>query len=135
VGLTRDDPPLKIVAMSAWNNLFFSREVCDIIAHFTPDEAAGYRELGQNLGGQFGSRVVGPGAVVTVLVSGSTARGFPHTSSLLILAGFACLFFVIAHFLARPVRQRMRAYLCSTEYAQRTGYRVESLPLSRLGIG
>jgi hypothetical protein len=136
--LTQDDFALILVGMSDWKtvcrHLFSSHEVNDIIDHFTPDEALSYHSLAHEVGGRYGARLVGPGSVATVVISSHTAKIFPHVSSALILLAFSCVFWVIARVLARPMHQHLRAFLCSTAYAQQSGYQPEKLRLSRLSF-
>jgi hypothetical protein len=121
--------------MSGWKTFLVSRQANDIVGHLTSYEAAEYHALSRKLGGEFGSRVAGPGAIATVFICDRTAKMLPNVSSLLIFVCIVCVFFLISGLLVRPVYQRLRAFLCSTEYARQKGYEEKSLRVARFGLG
>jgi hypothetical protein len=120
--------------MSHWY-LFRSREVADITSHMTADEELSFRAEWRSpkwvMGAGVLSGILGP------LLIPKTISAIPFSfSGLFHFLGAALIVFlpvglILGLSLAYATRKKMRAFLCSTEYARQAGYREDSLRLYR----
>ena len=109
---------------------FRLREVAEITSHLTTDETSALRSLSNELGRWWGLRV-GIIAVCSVLLVDHFVHAF--FASLIVsvmVCGFVSpIVFVMGGGLR--MREKMKEFLCSTEYARQVGYRSDSLPFNR----
>ena len=114
---------------------FRSREVRDIVAHLTPEEFISFAEVVRREGQKVCREVVVPGSMISGVVAVECIRGLQLIPAILLIAVILGIDFVVSWRVTRSHRARMRSLLCSTDYAKRIGYRVESLPMYGLDFG
>ena len=81
----------------------------------------------------FGGCIVGPGAILSVILSDASFKIFPNHPAILISAVIFGTFFAICWIISHPMRKRMKTFLCATEYAKQAGYRLDSLSMYGFG--